>query len=224
MAKIEAFVQRVHDIIVSAPWDALPFNSIDGDEGRYNYADFARFKVSGLSAIKSIYGVNDQYYIAFTEGCKENRERDLSTGLGILRAILTELQRGYIDTMKGLVSAELFSDFMEMASHLLVENYKDPAAVIIGSVLEEHLRQLCLKNGIELEQAYPNGKSNPKKADTLNNELGSKEVYNLSDKKQVTAWLGIRNDAAHGHYDQYNLPTIKNMHEGVQLFMTRNPV
>jgi hypothetical protein len=35
-----------------------------------------------------------------------------------------------------------------MAEHLLDEHYKDVAEVIIGSVLEEHLRQLAVTKGI----------------------------------------------------------------------------
>ncbi len=38
-----------------------------------------------------------------------------------------------------------------MAEYLLKEGYKDPAAVITGSTLEEHLRKLCIKNGIDIE-------------------------------------------------------------------------
>ena len=51
--------------------------------------------------------------------------------------------------MKKLVSAEIFSDFLEMAAHVLEQDYKDPAAVMIGTVLEENLRQLCHSAGIE---------------------------------------------------------------------------
>jgi hypothetical protein len=36
-----------------------------------------------------------------------------------------------------------------MAEHLLDQKYKDPAAVVVvGSVLEEHLRQLCTAAGL----------------------------------------------------------------------------
>jgi hypothetical protein len=38
-----------------------------------------------------------------------------------------------------------------MAEYLLNESYKDPAAVMTGSVLEEHIRQLCIKNSIPIE-------------------------------------------------------------------------
>jgi hypothetical protein len=46
-----------------------------------------------------------------------------------------------------------------------------------------------------------NGKS--KKADALNSELAAAGVYSKLDQKNVTAWLGLRNHAAHGQYADY---------------------
>lgn len=37
----------------------------------------------------------------------------------------------------------------------------------------------------------------------MNAELAGVEAYNRLDQKDVTAWLDLRNKAAHGHYDQY---------------------
>jgi len=71
--------------------------------------------------------------------------------------------------------------------------------VMTGSVLEERLRQLCGKAGIETTY-LKDGVQRPKKADLLNSELAKQSVYKAIDQKQVTAWLAIRNDAAHGHY------------------------
>ena len=39
----------------------------------------------------------------------------------------------------------LFADFLEMASELQRKGFKDAAAVIAGSTLEEHLRKLATK-------------------------------------------------------------------------------
>jgi hypothetical protein len=67
-----------------------------------------------------------------------NQAFRIQVGIGILTAARNEIAGGWLFTTKGLVSAELFSDFLDMASHLLAEKYKDPAAVMAGSVLEEH--------------------------------------------------------------------------------------
>lgn len=98
------------------------------------------------------------------------------------------------------------------------EGYKDPAAVIIGGVIEEHLRKLCGRADID---TTINGR--PKKADAMNNELAAANVYLKLDQKSVTAWLDIRNNAAHGKFDQYNTEQVKNMLLGHRNFITRIP-
>jgi hypothetical protein len=117
-----------------------------------------------------------------------------------------------------LIHAETFANFVEMAEYLLSEGYKDPAAVIIGSVLEEHLRQLCIKNGLATEVA---GKA--KKADQLNSDLAGKSIYSKLDQKSITSWLDLRNKAAHGKYGEYTKDQVALLLLGVQNFLTRNP-
>jgi hypothetical protein len=65
-----------------------------------------------------------------------------------------------MQTVAELIHAGVFDDFLEMANELLTEGYQHPAAVIGGSVLEEHLRKLAGRAGLE---ASPGGK--PVKAD-----------------------------------------------------------
>ena len=103
-----------------------------------------------------------------------------------------------------------------MAEYLLEEGYKDPAAVITGSTLEEHLRKLCIKNGIDIE-TMSKGKLGPKKADRLNSELAKEKVYSKLELKSVTAWLDLRNKAAHGKYTEYNDNQVKQMIMGVRV-------
>jgi hypothetical protein len=73
----------------------------------------------------------------------------------------------------------------------------------VGSSLEAHLRQLCQKTGIPMEVKSGGGVT-PKKTDRLNADLASGDVYSKLDQKNVTAWLDLRNKAAHGLYDQYS--------------------
>ena len=113
--------------------------------------------------------------------------------LGILRAMHADYAAGYLSSVAELIHADVFADFLEMADHLLSQGYKDPAAVVTGSVLEEHLRKLCDKSGVPTVVG-----ANPKKADLLNAELVGAGVYSKLDQKSITAWLDLRNKAAHG--------------------------
>jgi len=131
-----------------------------------------------------------------------------------------EIASGWFLPLRELLTAEIFSDFLEMAEHYLELGHKDPAAVMIGSVLEEHLRKLAVRNVIPLIYEK-DGKQVPKKADALNAELAKAEVYNKLDQKSVTMWLGLRNSAAHGKYGEYTKDQVQLMLQGVLSFVQR---
>ena len=119
--------------------------------------------------------------------------------------------------------SEIFSNYIEISSHLLDKGYKDSAAVIIGSTLESHLRKLCEKYGIEIEIENDSVKVVYKKAERMNADLAKAEVYSLANQKQITAWLDIRNNSAHGKYDEYITQEVKLMIQGIQNFILNNP-
>lgn len=179
------------------------------------------FRSAGLSFIKTTFGIDHPYYIEFEGKVRFDDPSHVEIGRGIIKAIKTEIDNGWLFSIKGLISAEIFSDFLEMSEYLLEGNYKDPSAVMIGSVLEEHLRQLCLKNGVPVADPDQNGKLIPKKAESLNTELTKANVYNLLDQKSVTAWLDLRNKAAHGKYEDYTKEQVEIMLRAVTEFIRR---
>lgn len=138
---------------------------------------------------------------------------------GVLRAMRSDYEAGYIQALHELIHGEVFGDFLEMADLLLGEGFKDPAAVIAGSVLEAHLRKLCSKNNLPVEK--PHGA--PKKASALNDDLKAANVYEALDHKTVTAWFDLRNKAAHGHYTQYAREQVTLMVQSLRDFLVRHP-
>ncbi len=137
---------------------------------------------------------------------------------GMLQALRNDISAGRLNTFAELLHADVFGDFLEMSQHLLDQSYKDPAAVLAGGVLEEHLRKLCDKINIP-----PTVGTKPKKADTMNAELAKAGAYSGLDQKAVTAWLGIRNAAAHGKYTQYSSDQVLLFIQGVRDFIARTP-
>ena len=181
-------------------------------------AEWAEVRVAGLAFIETTFGRDHTYYQEFKERITNSYRSDGERALGIFRAIRDQIRGGWIETTKGLVSAEVFADFLEMAEHLLDEKYKDPAAVMIGSVLEEHLRQLCPSVSVPVVEPS-SGKT--RKAESLNADLAKAGKYNLLDQKQVTAWLDLRNKAAHGKYSEYVEQQVRGMLDGVTNFISR---
>ena len=214
--RIQQLVEQSKDVLSTKYGDSGVRLSISHvDSGK-----FAGLRASVLSFIAMVYGKDHSHYSEFDKAASGNWESDAKKGHGILLAIQNEIDGGWIFSVKKLVSAEIFSDFLEMAAHLLEQDYKDPAAVMIGSVLEENLRQLCHSAGIETEIEKDDVQI-PKKADRLNADLAKAEVYTKLDQKSVNAWLDLRNKAAHGKYTEYGKEQVTLMMQGVTEFLAR---
>jgi hypothetical protein len=224
------FSKRAADIIALANIAIKTFQS--KKDGTYNCDQEAynEFRSSGLSFLSNTFGEQHDYYREFDKTTKALNSyqsleaSNVKAGLGVLQAAKAEVLGGWAISVRGLISAEIFTDFIEMAEYLLSEHYKDPSAVIAGSVLEEHLRQLALKNSVPITSTDKKGNSVAQKADTINSALVKASVYNVLQQKNVTAWLDLRNKAAHGHYSEYSEENVSLMLQGILLFMSQFPV
>lgn len=176
------------------------------------------FRTAALSFIAKVFGADHSHYQEFDRACSGRWPSDVAQGLAIIDVLRSEIEQGWLTTFGALVAAELFGSFIEMAQHLLAEGYQHAAAVMAGGVLEGHLRRLCEANGIDT-YTEKSGAKVPKKADLMNAELAKAGVYTSIDQKLVTGWLGIRNAAAHGKYDEYDQAQVKNMIDGILSFM-----
>jgi len=197
----------------------------DGNAGANTSEEMSRTLSIWLSAIRrlappgSIYSDNVQGHERFLTGGVIAMSLALEPVRGMLLALRSDYERGALQSVIELVHADIFADFLDMAEYLMQQGYKDPAAVVTGSVLEEHLRKLCDKHGIPAVK--PDG--SPKKADALNSDLTAAGIYSKLDQKSVTAWSDLRNKAAHGKYTEYTQEQVTLMIQGVQEFASRNP-
>ena len=126
---------------------------------------------------------------------------------GLLRSISLERE----------IQIETVSDYLEQADDLLKDKNVHPAApaVIIGASLEEFLRNWLEDDGFDLTTIKNS-------LDAYSTELRRQNKITKQDLKDIVAWGGTRNDAAHGHWDNVNdRNRIKLMLEGVNLFMRK---
>jgi hypothetical protein len=97
---------------------------------------------------------------------------------GVLAALRMDYDAGYLRSVEELIHADVFGDFLAMADELQKKGYKDPAAVIAGSVLEEHLRKLAERHGVSVAVT-----GRPKKADTVNADLAKAGCTTRSSRR-----------------------------------------
>ena len=130
---------------------------------------------------------------------------------GALVGIKSDYEGGYFADLRSNIRSEVEADFLGQALRLLEEKLKDSAAMLIGAVLEDILRQLCQKHKIHDGDGI----------EKMNIPLRTAGVYGLPQQQQVTAWAAIRNKAAHGRFSEYTIEEIRLMHQGVSEFIIK---
>ncbi len=143
----------------------------------------------------------------------------LETLDAILDSFLQHVHAGLqaAESPRRLVQMEVVSDYLEQAQILLGTSGVHPAApiVIVGATLEEYLRTTVEKEGLSLGNRKPS-------IQAYVDVLRDAELLSKQDAKDITAWAGLRNDAAHGRWDQVAHPdAARLMLAGVNLFLQR---
>lgn len=184
----------------------------------------SKFRASGVALLEELYGKQHQYYVDFlAQTSNHYNVAGFEQAAAIIEVVEHHVTNGWYETIKGLVAADVFSDFLDMADHLLDEKYKDAAAVVAGSSLENHLKRLASKAGVPTTVIDGSGKAQAKKVDTINADLVKANVYDKNDQKQVTAWMGVRNDAAHGDYAKVDAGVVRVMIASIRTLVSRYP-
>jgi len=214
----ENLLNRINQILEKAKKVAVTRHNISTDNfvapDTLDRTIFFEWKNNAQNFIVLVCGENSSYYKDFVDKVKHEYPSDLEAGIGILNALKEDLELGYLTNIKNLVIAEVFSDFIDIAEHLLENGYKDPAASLVGAVLENGLRKIAEKYNIPIRNNDDIG--------SLNTKIADKEIYNRLVQRQIQAWKAIRDSADHGRFNDYKSDDVKSMLEGVRRFLTEN--
>jgi hypothetical protein len=173
---------------------------------------FTQWQSQSLTFLINVLGPNHVYVTSFKENVEAGHESHVKAGQGILRALWEDIDQGYLFEIRTLVTAEVFTDFVEMAQHLLESGYKDPAASLTGAVLEDGLRKIAAKNNIKLKSREDLG--------SLNAKLADASVYTRLVQKKVAVWTDVRNHADHAQFAEYSESDVNEMLKGVTEFLS----
>lgn len=149
----------------------------------------------------------------------------LDAKIGILVSLAENIDLGLLRNMEVKISGEISYDFMAQAEALLIEpgNLEHgyiPAAVLSGAVLERSIRTICEHASPCIPVLKSNGDF--KTMDALINELDQAKIVNSNGVKQLRAWAGLRNSAAHGRFEEFNKSDVQRMISGVNDFISEN--
>ena len=224
-------LDQLDALIEEAPKFAPTIESQKNNHGQMTDGqfDYERYTIWNTRCLNLLYRIEDgdsvhlkkfldEEDLGHNKGPKKGRSYhsrsiEVFYKVAILKALKFDIEAGNFFNQNLLISADAFGDILEQAKHLLSENYKDAAAVMVGAVLESTLKKLCEKHQISFS---PKDTINP-----LNNLLKDK-AYNRIAHKQIITWADLRNKAAHGEFGEYDIVQVSDMTKWVEDFISNN--
>jgi hypothetical protein len=177
-----------------------------------DYGEFNGWKAQSRVFLTGLLGEAHAYVTSFESNVQKSFPDHAKAGVEMLRNVSEDFARGYLKTLRALISAEVFQDFLEMADHLLASSYKDPAAMLAGAVLEDGLKRVATSRGITVRERDDLSSLNARCADSA--------IYNRLKQKQVQTWIALRNHADHAEFTSYSAEDVEQMLSGVRTFLT----
>lgn len=208
-------VQRLRQLI-DLGHAYVTYRPTDGEVPPGNYHEW---RLASVSFLRAALGPDNHYCKFFEERIPESPYEDgpppsqsMEQGLGVLRAVLGEIEFGPLPHIEGLISSEVFDDFLEMADHLLEKNYVAVVPSLVGAVLEDALRRIAKAHNVPV-------KLDNDSIASLNQRLADAGVYLNSVRKKIEFWNAVRNNADHGKFDLNSEQDVRAMLEGVREFV-----
>ncbi len=207
--RIDELLKKSDTVITTHKFENLPGTIITYE---LNVGIFVEWRTQALNFLISFLGDNHIYTQNFEEQVKQGNIESIKAGQGILRAVREDVSAGYLTDIRTLISAEVFTDFLEIVDYLLENHLKDPAASLCGAILEDGLRRIASKAGITIK--------NREDLNSLNQKCADKEIYTRLVQKKIQVWIDIRNSADHGRFNEYFEQDVREMYEGVSKFLS----
>lgn len=177
---------------------------------------YAEWRSQVLVCLEQVFGPTHTYRDDFASEAKRGDiySSSVRSGIGILRAALEDVEQGHLQAIQQVAIAEVFSDFIDQAEHLLQADYHIPATSLAGAVLENGLRSLAERNDITVKARDD--------LSALNSRLAAAGTYNRLRQKQVGVWTEVRNAADHGRFEEVAKDDAVALITGVRAFLAEH--
>jgi hypothetical protein len=211
-------------------YDPNQWGGYEGGKGKkmpdkviIDWPRLVKWKTNSISLLHQVIPIGHPHRDTFDAYTKHVKERaHLDWAISTLKGIRDDFEKGFLGDLSKAIEAEIAANYMGQAEELLKEGQRGkfdhvPAAVLAGAVLEKALRTLCERQ--EPKVSLVNSKGEPKTLNPLIDDLKKAGAFAETKAKQLRAWAAIRNDAAHGQFDQFVRSDVEQLVHGVNNFL-----
>ena len=177
-----------------------------------NHGKYIGFRSASLSFLERIFGTGHSYCKALTQYMLSSCPETTEAGINILQAAKAEIEGGWLFTVEGQVSAEIFADFIALAKEALEDN-KDVAAVLACAALEDALKRVAIKENLDVDD---------KDMSEVISALKAKGVIKGAQAPIVQSYVKLRNKAFHAEWDKFDKESVSSVIGFTEQFLLTN--
>lgn len=175
-------------------------------------ADAQYWLSKAVAIIRKITFLDTYFYdeaIGIVRGSKRQggiSSLEIDQMVGHLMLLRDAIKSGLLEKIEYEVSANDFQSFIDHAEHYCQSGKKMEASVIASAVLEDTLKKLTKKHGVEKTSGLEGSI----------NGLKSLGVFSAIEAKKLKYYAGIRNSALHASWDEFELENVRELINGVR--------
>jgi len=181
------------------------------EQWKYQVSTFVDHALPTLDVTKMI----------FVGDCRNLRPKQLPTIIGQLRGLREAFAKGYYRPLQQRIYDEVGTTYLSDAEELLGSSGKsgmkeaNTACLYAGIALESSLVSLCATRGIEITKKD----GQRKRAAELLELLKIHNGIDANSAKRLHTYLELRNESAHGNWEQVTEVAVQEMIIGVRGFI-----
>lgn len=178
-----------------------------------NISDYESLMTEVLSLIPHIYGFGHPNSQRVINAYNQQSLKGLKIVKGIIEGTKNNIEKGLISEITESITIDIKTDFLNSAQEFIENDQKDPAAVLGCVVLEDSLKKLAKKNGIEGVQS--------KEMSVVANTLLSKKIIDKFTHSSILSFRNLRNAAFHAQWDEISLESVRLLLTFLPIFINR---
>ena len=187
-----------------------------------DFQAFEQWKFQVATFVDHVLPLADATKIEFVVACRSLRPKGLPSTIGRLRGLRESFARGYYRPLQQRIYAEVGGTYLNEAEELLSSVEKsdlkeaNTACLYAGIALESQLVSLC--TAANIDTAKKDGQR--KKAAELLENLKDAGRIDPNTAKRLHTYLELRNQSAHGNWEQISEVAVQEMIVGVRGFIS----
>ncbi|NGZ97509.1 MAG: hypothetical protein CV089_15555 [Nitrospira sp. WS110] len=209
VGKLNELLQRIGD--VKKTWWS---SSIGG--GFKDTIGLEAIFTEAISLLSGIYGRSDPHYQRIIHFYNEQHLHALEQTEGLLLGTKANLESGLLDDLRAKILVDIKTDFLQTSERLLEEGRKDPAAVLACIVLEDSLKRLAARKGVN---------------DALDKEMNvtagllfKAGVIEKSTNQSIQNFKNLRNAALHAQWNEVSAESVSLLLAFLPVFIEKHGI